>query len=272
LPVFLLFLAARGRHQGVGRGAWFRAVFVIGLGVAVGVLAGRVAGEYAFGWSWSANYYKTHARVDALFTGVALGCWRYYYGASFLKCARLWPLLLPLAVAPFVLPYFFPVGESRFISTFGFSALSVGSGLLVLLAGAYPSFGHKGPPGFYLVTRVLSFLGVYSYTIYLFHAILHEIPGVTDLRRALVGLGSTSGALMFLVWVDRIAFLALSILGGILLAHLVERPVLRWRDRRWPGHTKAQVLTAPGGETGNCRRARRGHGHPPCPATSPLKN
>jgi peptidoglycan/LPS O-acetylase OafA/YrhL len=35
-------------------------------------------------------------------------------------------------------------------------------------------------------------------------------------------------------WAARLAYLGLSILGGFLLAVVVERPILRWRDRTWP--------------------------------------
>jgi peptidoglycan/LPS O-acetylase OafA/YrhL len=81
---------------------------------------------------------------------------------------------------------------------------------------------------------MLASLGVYSYTVYLFHAILFGFPGVESMRQlTLAALQPVLGTHISL-WLDRLAFLTVSIAGGVALSHLVERPFLAMRERVLP--------------------------------------
>jgi peptidoglycan/LPS O-acetylase OafA/YrhL len=167
-------------------------------------------------------------RADSLFFGVVLGCLQHYRPEWFRRLARLGPVWVLLALAALALPWCCSLTQDAVTYTVGFTALYVGFGGLVLLAGAYPTFGRDGPPG--RLTRALAWVGVYSYTIYLAHSIIYILPGSWGLRRCVLSLIPGNGPLPAM-WVDRALFFGLSIAGGVLLSHGVERPFLRWRER-----------------------------------------
>lgn len=84
------------------------------------------------------------------------------------------------------------------------------------------------------MTSALAWVGRYSYSCYLVHAVLFSFPWMTAdvhpwAERALGGPESP----LFL-WAYRAAFWGSSLAGGYLLAKAVEQPLLRWRDRVWP--------------------------------------
>src|SRR5262249_46680857 len=154
------------------------------------------------------------------------------------RLARAWPLLLLAVPAALLLPLLHPMGKSAVIVTVGFTALYVAFGALVLLADAYPDFGSRGPRSLVLPAKLLAAVGVYSYTIYLFHAVVLRLPGVgrlRDLIRDHAGLSSSLAG-----WGDRVLFWALAVGGGVLLAHAVERPFLRLRDRLYPSRRRGE--------------------------------
>jgi peptidoglycan/LPS O-acetylase OafA/YrhL len=138
------------------------------------------------------------------------------------------------------------IEASRFTYTWGFTILFLAFGGVVLTAIARPNFGRHGVAA--IVGRPLAWIGIYSYTIYLAHSVVLHYPGMASLRARCMamfgGTGSLGGQ-----WFDRLLFWCLSILGGILLSHLVERPALRMRQRWFSmqaplGVTKPMPLAA----------------------------
>ncbi|SPF42732.1 putative acyltransferase [Candidatus Sulfopaludibacter sp. SbA4] len=113
--------------------------------------------------------------------------------------------LLPAIAYPF---------EHRFMQTIGLTLLYVGYAGLLLF---YLRFVHSEGK----VIGAFAFVGSYSYTIYLFHMPVadHFVSGLAPY------VGRTS---LFALYV------ALSITLGIVVAKLVERPVLRIRERLLP--------------------------------------
>lgn len=210
LPVVLVFLAPTR----------FRRLVTIGVIVCVGVLALRVILFSLLDLSWPHFYYPSHMRVDSLSFGVMLGYLYQYKRATFLRLARFWPLLLGLS--PLVLlAYFYPLETSAISFTIGFTIFYLVFGGFVVAARAYPDVGKSGP------LRLLALMGVYSYTIYLAHSVIYELPGIRGARLQVILLLGRSG--------DRILFFVLSILLGVLLSHCIERPFLRLREKWLPG-------------------------------------
>src|SRR5206468_3487241 len=127
--------------------------------------------------------------------GVFLGYLKCARPGWFVKVARAWPVLLLLVPVALVFPLLHPMGQSPLIATAGFTVMYLAFGALVLLAGAYPDFGSRGPRVLVIPARVLAVIGVYSYTIYLSHSVVYRLPGVAWLRGLILAQADLSPAL-----------------------------------------------------------------------------
>lgn len=210
LPIVLMFLAP----------SRFKGLFKMGVVFCLSILAFRVVIFFARDLSWPNFYYPSHMRVDSLCFGVMLGYLYQYKRATFLRAAKFWPVFL--ALSPLVLvAYFFPLERSAISFTVGFTLFYLIFGGLVVAARAYPDFGKTGP------LKLIALIGVYSYTIYLAHSVIYELPGINGVRLNVISLFGSLG--------DRVFFFLLSILLGVLISHLIERPFLGLRARWLPG-------------------------------------
>jgi peptidoglycan/LPS O-acetylase OafA/YrhL len=133
--------------------------------------------------------------------------------------------------------------KSSLTLTAGFTARYLSFGGLVLLAGAYPDVGSRGPRVMVVPAKALAWIGVYSYTIYLSHSIVYCLPGVVSLRRLIAATAHISPTIA--VWGNWFLFWGLAIGGGVLLARLVEQPFLKLRDRLYPSRGRNQDATLP---------------------------
>lgn len=191
-------------------------------------------------------YNPTHLRADSLCFGVMLGYLYRYRRAVFDRVARFWPLAV--VVAPLALLSSFSLGmpwpgyppapgepphSGNYVSAFtiGFTILYLGLGSLVIIAGAYPQAGLRAPAVVRVPLRGIAFVGVYSYTIYLAQAILPKMPGWFAFARVFRRFWDS-------LWVDRILFFLVSLVLGVVISHVIERPMLELRDR-WLPSTKA---------------------------------
>jgi peptidoglycan/LPS O-acetylase OafA/YrhL len=236
--VFALVVAgvcALAPGRSIDGGERFRFVTKSFLAIAVLALFLRVMevlAEYPGGGLVA--YYRSHLRADGLFFGVFLG-YLFRYAKDMPAWRRLGGVAATVAlVAAFCWPSFWQLGKTPLAETLGFTMLYLSFGIVVAAAAKYPSYGaaSKGPFGSML--RILAFLGIYSYTIYLFHAIVFGIPGAETLRQAALALLVPQVGQHAAIWMDRVVFLSISIAGGVALSHLVERPFLRLRERVLP--------------------------------------
>ena len=196
--------------------------------LCVFVLAFRVFLVFFRDIPWTNFYYPTHMRIDSLCFGVLLGYFHQYNTDRFTKVGRrFWPLLLA-APAVLVLANLFPVEQSAVSYTIGFTIFYLMFGGLVVVARAYPEFGSSGPQ------RIIALAGVYSYTIYLAHSVLYEIPGMTSVRLSIFPYFGDTG--------DRVLFFSLSIVLGVVISHAIERPFLRMRARWLPSHDSRRSI------------------------------
>jgi peptidoglycan/LPS O-acetylase OafA/YrhL len=163
--------------------------------------------------------FPTHLRLDSLFFGVLISYsyhfHRKWFEATFFPMRR---FLIGIGVALLIPFFMIPLGPAPFVYTFGFTLLYLGSGCLLvgLLLSTIPING---------ITRSLGLIGSHSYSIYLWHmAVLHFISKIGILTRL---------QLSFIV------YLLTSIFVGIVMARLIEYPVLGLRDRWYPSRTSA---------------------------------
>ncbi len=182
-----------------------------GLGVLTGVSDVRL--------QW-----RTHFRMDALAAGVLLAVLRVHAPAAFdrlLQRRWLWAAATVAGVA-----FLATVGKSGALgATLGFTvAYLTGAAVLLLLHGAtwVPRAGW--------LTRPMAALGRYSYGIYIWHVFAAELvlgwlPGMEY---------DSFGPLA------QLAKFAAAITAGVLTTLLIERPVLRLRDRLGPASSRPQ--------------------------------
>jgi peptidoglycan/LPS O-acetylase OafA/YrhL len=216
LPLLLLLL---GTYR-------MRSLPAMMLFACTAVLALRVT-MYLSGMNkWQSFYYPTHARIDALAFGVLLGYLHRYKRQALWSTAQAWPSLLILSLPLVAVAIRFPLTSSAFAVTLGFTLIYLGYGVWVVVAATHPVAGRD-----FLPARALAWLGTYSYTIYLAHGALSFVPA----------FGPESKLVN--VWGARLLFWTLSIGGGVLLSHAVERPFLRYRREVLP--SAAEALKSP---------------------------
>lgn len=162
------------------------------------------------------NHFFTHTRIDSLFTGVLLSyCWHYHKQVLLRIAGSVQIVLAVLAVFTFAI-FSFAAPASFFTQTFGFTLLALASAVLILAVLLNKNAPPAWPP--------LAFTGFYSYAIYLVHIPVKLIFAHFGIEER----ADASNTLYFL------CYLACSVAGGILVSELVEQPVLRMRDRRFP--------------------------------------
>ncbi|MEO3715434.1 acyltransferase family protein [Roseateles flavus] len=178
-------------------------------------------------------YYATLGRADEFLPGLALALLQHGHPQLWARLMRHGRLLLALGLAAVGLMWTVAVHNyvlpddswGWFMSAIGYSAMAWAYALLLLACLA---------PGHGLSRRTLPgahSLALWSYAVYLTHKPLAHMmkPLLQDLPDW-AAFGITA--------------LASVALGG-LLYHAIERPLMRWRQRRWPGQFRpAEPVTA----------------------------
>lgn len=195
LPV-LLAASARDGFRGL---PW-----VIGV-TAVCLLALRcLGGDFECGKSM----FNTHIRLDSLLFGVFLAYGYHYHREKFDAVARYRKTLLVVGIALLTPPFIWAVEETRWIYTFGFTGLYLGSGaILTASLGGLPQCK---------AVDYLAGIGAFSYSIYLWHLAVQAwlFPAVT--------------------WEQCFLYFAVSLMAGVVLSKLIEMPLLKVRERMVP--------------------------------------
>lgn len=180
-------------------------------------------------YNFGTHQSRTHLRVDSLFFGVVISYFHHYHPESLLKL-RPYRLLLLLLSVPMILPAFvYPVEKTFFLYTFGLTTLYVGFGLILISMLNQPA--HQSRPRAWM-----SFLGSRSFSIYLWHLPL-LLWGESMINHSFGGFGNW--------WLYACFYLGGSIVVGIVMAELIEFPVIRIRDKLFPSRTTP--LTTPEG-------------------------
>jgi peptidoglycan/LPS O-acetylase OafA/YrhL len=233
LPTVLLFLVRRCP----GQRDPFRALPRIFLVVAPMCIAFRAA-SVCFGTpNYHTAYTASHDRIDALFFGVLLGY--FYHFCPEVLDNLLYPtwnrIVIAACSAVLISTVFFFPRDSTLFSTLGFTCVYLGFGGVLLL-----SIYLKGILGGKLARFVgaigtgAAWVGMYSYSIYLWHGPTDALlPGFV---RRLLHVSSFNAYERFAVYATG------SLVIGITMSRIVEYPILRLRDKVFPARQGAVVV------------------------------
>ncbi len=188
----------------------FRVIPLTSIALTTGCLAGRIAVASHNGL-WNQIAYPTHLRLDTLFLGVTLG-----YYSHFRSLAVRRPRLVLLCGLLLLGPAFVASGSrlSILTATVGLTMISLGYSCVLIWALGTPWMRARG----------LAWVGRYSYSIYLWHAII-----ATFLKNS---IGETR--LSFAI------YLIASLVAGFVMMKLIELPLLRIRERLLPALAPVQ--------------------------------
>lgn len=247
LPLVFLGVIHYFRKKSVSlQGVFWFCLFIIFLVPALRTITLVSSSNPDWNWNttyynWHPLYYRSHLRMDSLCFGVLIGyLFRYQPETAKKIASKLW-LGIPLVAFSFAIPLIWPAHDHWFCGILGFSLIALGFSWLVLAAGVFPETGEKGNPLFSIPCKVLAWIGIYSYTIYLAHSVAFGIPGADWSRRKLIQTVSQWFPDTAVMGIDILYFWFLSIVGGVLLSHLIERPLLKIRKRYVPAHSASEL-------------------------------
>lgn len=237
LALLLYFLTRHARN----RKDPFGALPAIFLTVALFVLGMRLYRSWPYPAIAYGRIQMTHLHIDSLLFGVLLSYFFRFRSEQFGQFCRSHRPWMALAGFTLVTPSFlWDMPDSYFVQTVGHTFLYLGYGSFVALAvtGTGTGFSSRWSL-FSLLGDWLAALGKYSYSVYLWHYPM-LLWGQEFLRR--VHLRPANQDVRFVI------YLAGSIVVGILMARIVEYPLLNLRDKLFPSRSSA---VAPSRETGS---------------------
>jgi peptidoglycan/LPS O-acetylase OafA/YrhL len=168
------------------------------------------------------HYYYTHLRLDSLFFGVLLSHY-YHFNRVSLEAFVSKNKILILGVGLLCLSCMFLTDlNTLFMNTLGLTFTYLGYGAILLLFLSYENYFQEAinrTSGFLI--KLMSFIGFHSYSIYLWHlAVL-----VYVVEPFFIPLNSQ---LAFAIYFSG------SIAVGVIATKLIENPLLKYRNKKFP--------------------------------------
>ena len=173
------------------------------------------------------NYFPTHLRIDSLAFGVLISYIFIYSGDQLLRYLKKYKIQSLLIASLFIMPIFILKRNTFFVSVFGHTLLYIGYGIImanmIVFAKEIDFFLKK----YRLIYayNFISWVGVYSFGIYLFH--LKVGPIVSNWVRM-----NITGGMPVLVYF--LIYLTGNICAGVFFSRIIERPFLRLREKYFP--------------------------------------
>jgi peptidoglycan/LPS O-acetylase OafA/YrhL len=201
----------------------------------VGVAVGVAIGSFVLRWVHWCSYpyyshmkhlFASHLRLDSLFCGVAIGYLYHFHTREFVARLQPWRrwligggllLLLP--------PFFWELEKTPWLCTSGLTVFWLGSGMLMV--GVLLSAPPRGA-----LETAMAKLGAYSYSIYLWHmpVCIWGLAFVESELGPACGFGTLAAV-----------YLLGSLAVGVLMARMLELPMLRLRDRWFPSRSRGAL-------------------------------
>lgn len=223
LPILLICLS----RASASKNKPFRLIPVIAVILSVICLGLRVLSFVYNGNSFKFFLLRVpfHLRLDSLFFGVLVSYFYHYHPFRFRGVVRRFKYLMLVTGTAFFVPAFILPGNTFFIPTGGYVLLYLGSGLVLSALVDHPLKTNR-------FVKAITAIGRYSYSIYLWHLPVRVLcarllwqPLLPHFNWGLYAITYTFGSLVV----------------GILMAKLVEVPMLKLRDRFYPTRSKSPV-------------------------------
>jgi peptidoglycan/LPS O-acetylase OafA/YrhL len=225
------FWALRSGHAA----AILRRLPTIILGLVVGIAALRTSAYWADG-PQALNIFATHLRFDGLLIGTLLAYWTHFEREKITALSRHpgWLLVVGIALAAPVL--ILSPEANVYTVGLGLTALYVGFGCVLI---GWLNLENKAKWAQRMFASrpaaMLGQVGFYSYSIYLWHVDLAQVP-----VKKLAELALRAQLPVSLVWLGATAlYVCAAFLVGKLLGRMFEMPALKLRDRLFPSATRA---------------------------------
>lgn len=232
LPLVLVF-ASRRRAAGA---AGLPIVPRIAVGLVVGCTALRVVTSALWPFKLETHFWPTHLRIDSLFFGVFLAYLHHYRPGLVEPASRHHGKLLLFGAAMVAPMGFLPI-SGFFVTTVGLAMLYVGYGAILMATVHAPPTSLLSRLFGSAAGRWLGFIGFHSYSIYLWHIDLAQIPIMKALARGIGG-----GLPAEIRWFAAMGVYVIAASAvGLVMGFLIERPALRLRERLFP----SRAVTAP---------------------------
>jgi peptidoglycan/LPS O-acetylase OafA/YrhL len=161
--------------------------------------------------------WQTQFRIDALAVGLLLALASVHYSETFDRLRKLRWLWATLALLGFSLLVWTGSGQTRVV--IGYSIAAFSSAALILAIYRVPIAPWITP-----FARVWAFLGLYSYSLYIWHNGFGNVAATKVM--AIIHVTNPDAIV--------VAKYGASVVGAFLVTKLVERPMINLRDRLFP--------------------------------------
>lgn len=171
-------------------------------------------------FTFHTHLYPTHLRLDSLLFGVLISYIYHFRNDKFYFLARLyWKPALIISLILLSTPFFWSI-NSQWMGTIGLTLLYFAFGIVLWISVAFEKAIIATRVVMYLI-RPISFIGFYSYSIYVFHTMI----AVFFMPIAIKFLPELDIKILFIIYA------LISIAIGFLVSRVIELPFLALRDR-----------------------------------------
>ncbi len=218
LPLLLLLMMRIWRHSA---DPFRRMPWIAGL-IAMTCLGLRIQLALTRPFDNLVHLFPTHLRIDSLLIGVAVAYVYHFHHGRLLAFSRRWQVPLLIGGGALFLPAFkFPLGSRWWLHSIALTGFAIGAAMILI------ALVEREPPPWRAV-RWAAFLGSRSYSIYLWHAAVAIFAA-----RIWTSRSETAGPAGWYLYFT--AYIVVSLAVGMMMAAVIEFPILRLRDREAPG-------------------------------------
>jgi peptidoglycan/LPS O-acetylase OafA/YrhL len=157
---------------------------------------------------------QTHLRSDGLIIGVLISYLIHF--TTLYKTVIEWKKTFLFIAVVLILPGFYFGGGSFVMNTFGLSSVNIGFGIITLISMKFIQLPESSYTKFIKIpVSILCFIGINSYSIYLWHSTS------MDVINSFLNNNSVFAFILYFI---------LSIIIGVIMSYLIEKPFLKLRE------------------------------------------